>query len=706
MFKKTLILCLLLTLPVILYGEEPPPIIGPDSPMPPVINPVPLMNLDPTDDYVGVIYELGTTWYDYQHNGSTSRQIALDGLGNVHIVWMNALASGASQRHIYYNFYDVGVAFPDGIQISVYRSGYTTLDVNLDNIPVAFFHSTVDSSRAVCGWDFIYGAGAFLTTTVPLPIPPRGMVWPHGVVDNQGYYHAVMQTNPNTSMYYTRSEDSGANFLAPIDMINVGMAAVSQTMAASPVSNKIAIGYTHPLTTSWIDEDVFYIESDDGVTWNFINPVNITNFGQPGHPMTNEVRAWTTVNMIYDHNDNLHIAYTSIKNQATLTGESILWHWSEATGHTKIAGELEFAGPYSYNDPGAWHSCWDLPCMGVDDSNVLYCSWEQCTSPGDESSGGYGNWEVYVSYSEDAGESWMAPVNITNTHTPSGAPGQCMSEGWPTMSKSVDDYLHIEYIQDRDAGGIVQTEGTWTENPVIYQRVPVADILTDITVELTPVNPPIVIPVGGGSFNFNITITNNSDNDVVCDANTDVYIYAVSRTKPVLNRPLISIPGTGSISRDLTQFIPGFAPAGNYDYLAYVGDYGWSVWAGDSFPFDKAADGDGEVYVNGWKCTGWGDDEIEIEIPALIPESFSTLTVSPNPFNPSAEINFTIAERTQVKLSVFDITGREVAILVNGFENAGTHKVTFNSGNLASGVYFFTLQSNGEVKTVKSLLLK
>jgi hypothetical protein len=65
-----------------------------------------------------------------------------------------------------------------------------------------------------------------------------------------------------------------------------------------------------------------------------------------------------------------------------------------------------------------------------------------------------------------------------------------------------------------------------------------------------------------------------------------------------------------------------------------------------------------------------------------------------------------LGENSVIKLSVYDISGREVAILTNGYETAGVHKVTFNAGNLASGVYFFTLSNGSELVTVKSLLLK
>ena len=707
MLKKIIPFIVLALFPLVLIANHTPdPVIGPNSKLPEVVNPVPLTNWSPTDDPVGEIYNIGTTWYDYQHNSTTSRQIALDAQGAVHIVWMNGMQSGAADRHMFYNCFANGaVGFANGVQINTYRSGYTTMDVNANDIPVAFFHSTIDSTRPVCAWDVFYLSGAFISTIFPAPAPDRGLTWPHGLVDHQGYYHAVSQTNPNTQIYYSRSENSGSTFITPIAITSTnGMAAVSHTMANSDVSNKVAIIYAHPITTNWMQEDVFYFESDDGVTWDFNNPVNITNFGQPGHPMTDDVRAWAAVNGVYDANDQLHIAYTTIMYPSVGNYQSIIWHWSEATGHTKIVGETQFEGACAYNDPGAWHACWDLPCLSYDEDGIMYASWEQCTTPGDSSFGGFGNWDVFVSYSEDNGESWMAPVNITDSQTPSAPAGQCMSEGWPTMAIKVDDYLHIEYIEDQDAGGIPQNEGTWTENPVIYQKVPVADIMTDMTVTLAPDTLPIIIPANGGSFGFNVTITNNSANDVIFDGYGEIDIPGGTVYGPTILRNNIMLPGGAFVARDLNQVVPAYAPSGDYLYRIGVGDYTWNEWAMDSFPFSKSADGDG-IAVPDWKCTGWDDSPAEM-ISASVPESHLLMSVSPNPFNPSTEISYTLEDNMIIKLTVFDITGREVAILHEGYESAGTHQVTFNAGNLASGVYFFNLQADGEMVTVKSLLLK
>ena len=78
----------------------------------------------------------------------------------------------------------------------------------------------------------------------------------------------------------------------------------------------------------------------------------------------------------------------------------------------------------------------------------------------------------------------------------------------------------------------------------------------------------------------------------------------------------------------------------------------------------------------------------------------------PNPFNPVTRISYSIAENAKVKLSVFDILGKEVKILVNEKQSAGNYEVIFNASDLTSGVYFYQLRTNNFVQTKKLVLLK
>lgn len=78
----------------------------------------------------------------------------------------------------------------------------------------------------------------------------------------------------------------------------------------------------------------------------------------------------------------------------------------------------------------------------------------------------------------------------------------------------------------------------------------------------------------------------------------------------------------------------------------------------------------------------------------------------PNPFNPTTVISYEIPELSNVTLRVYDVSGRQIAELVNQLQQPGSYEVTFNAGSLSSGVYFYSLEAGGIVKTKKMTLVK
>jgi hypothetical protein len=78
----------------------------------------------------------------------------------------------------------------------------------------------------------------------------------------------------------------------------------------------------------------------------------------------------------------------------------------------------------------------------------------------------------------------------------------------------------------------------------------------------------------------------------------------------------------------------------------------------------------------------------------------------PNPFNPSTVISYNLPQAGAVTLEVFDITGRQIAVLSEGFQPAGAYTFEFDASELSSGVYMYRLQSSGAVLTRKMTLIK
>ncbi|TKJ42106.1 hypothetical protein CEE37_00055 [candidate division LCP-89 bacterium B3_LCP] len=231
----------------------------------------------------------------------------------------------------------------------------------------------------------------------------------------------------------------------------------------------------------------------------------------------------------------------------------------------------------------------------------------------------------------------------------------------------------------------------------------------DVQVTLEPVNPPIVIPAVGGSFDYTIGLVNNEAVPIGCSVWIDVTLPNSSIFGPVINVSLAA--PTGAISRVKTQAVPANAPSGDYSYNAYVGIYPSDVWSSESFGFSKSAtDFGGGSYTQWWT----NFDGFEEEIVGLsTPSSYDLVQVYPNPFNPTAVISFELRVASWVELNVFDINGRTVPVgarhaspMINSWRDAGAHEVTFDGSNLASGIYIYTLTAGDYTATGKMVLMK
>jgi photosystem II stability/assembly factor-like uncharacterized protein len=89
-----------------------------------------------------------------------------------------------------------------------------------------------------------------------------------------------------------------------------------------------------------------------------------------------------------------------------------------------------------------------------------------------------------------------------------------------------------------------------------------------------------------------------------------------------------------------------------------------------------------------------------------VPQQYLLSQNYPNPFNPITTITYELLKSSEVTLTVYDVLGREVSVLVNEKRNAGVHEVKFDGSNLASGIYFYRLKAGTYINTKKLVLLK
>jgi hypothetical protein len=92
--------------------------------------------------------------------------------------------------------------------------------------------------------------------------------------------------------------------------------------------------------------------------------------------------------------------------------------------------------------------------------------------------------------------------------------------------------------------------------------------------------------------------------------------------------------------------------------------------------------------------------------PPEFPHAFSLEQNYPNPFNPETVVRYQVPVASDLKIIVYDLLGRQVAVLVNDRKEAGSYEVKFSGTGLASGVYFYRLQAGSYVNTRKLLLLR
>ena len=641
-------------------------------------------------------YVVGTTHYDIQTNGSTGNRIAKDSQGGVHVVWMNGIGQWLGSRWIYYNFRDETSvwSWPGvGTQVNTTeRGGYTQLSVLADGRAAPSYHSDGNSLFICMAIDAGRGFGSFTELDIPDGPEPTAYYWPYETIDRHGRIHILFAeeeylSNPQL-FFYTNSTDEGQSWTEPV--VWDTLMDLSAVLTSSRVSDKVAIAFTHPrdlVDPDQYNNDICYYESLDGVTWNFDGGiVNVTNY-----QMMDTLRAYCDCDAVYDYNDNLHLLwntpYYDEVNGVITIAECLLWHWSEATGITMIANG------WWESSPGASNRSISKMSLGIDEDNRLFALWTQFTED-DTSAAGWSNGELYMNYSTDGGATWSEPENITNSPTPGCLPGECDSDHWPTLNEVVDDSLYITYINDKDAGGIPQGEGVDTENPVMYLAVtkPLPQI------SMTCTTYPVFCR--GSKFLFRLIVRNDSPGNV--SGTLTFSAYSGHDCDP--GNLLISVPRQKTFGPGTTVNYYAFGIPNQVDPGPYSASVGGTL-------------GSSEVYccmnTNIIRCSPWKFDDntewelVEIDRPEVELPTFTSLSQNyPNPFNANTSISYTLAEAGNVNLSVYDISGRLVAGLVDGQKESGEHSATWNASEFSSGVYFYKLTTADYTATKKMHLLK
>ena len=483
---------------------------------------------------MGIVIEhsqIGTTWYEFQQNGSMGRMISVTDQGYRNFSWMytnQPYASSTTPRYVYANGEDslgsyLGECNVDG---GTTRAGYcnqthlqdgTSIIVyhRTDGTPIWYVSITAGNSPGSNFFDRHWDIPDFIANA---PSAEPGM-WPqaevkHNIATGRDYIHVVMtEANPwgeppmvayercyiqdgpdlldtmicqsfqgdSTRTYKVVAGDNGGGNLSPISHFD-SSCSITPVVAVSPVSERVAIAFlkpADPLGSCDYGSDACFIESmvngDDWITGSTWLPpeYNVTHYGTGSGD-----KAYSDLSACYDYQDSLHIIWVATPYDSTNPGTytpsiARLYHWSKKAGISIVAQQYQ---PYSYNIAGAHNSYIAKPSISAPDpvfyhegDRVLCVIWTQFDTT-DIAANGFGNGDLWITLSCNDGLSWGGRYNLTNTQTPHCAPGNCLSEHWSSMAQNVyNGDLHIQYVCDKDAGGAIQDNPSqWMSNPIMY----------------------------------------------------------------------------------------------------------------------------------------------------------------------------------------------------------------------------------------------
>jgi len=463
------------------------------------------------DEYVGTTDTAGTTWCDNQHSGTCGRMISVDASGYVSVVWMKGFYADPSlTRLVYYNVWNpIAQDFvfdSTGIRIDVLqRAGYICQATNAQGFCAAAFHQIFPGNNAHAAVAFNYApyTDAF-TTTEPdwcyeggtdLPIMfPKIAMGTNGVLHLISTEMPMVPENP-MRIYYSRGVPyfDSDSFWVDIqwDAMSCGgfelwdtVTVISPDIACSRHTDRVAAAWCHPADDLFPGNNDIYlrVSEDGGANWS--PPLNVTHWASQ-----DTLRAFTDCSILFDESNYVHIAFTVSRASSSddrAYGTSMIWHWSEETDDLSLVANGWW--PEYQVDPGTWQLFVQRPSLAIDPlTDYLYCSYQQY-DPETLSWAGFPLADAFVTVSSDNGRSWAVGTNVTNT-TPDITPvpqGESLHERDITVVPLVTEgFLHMEYILDKDAGTSTYGEGVATLNPVIYQRIPVDQIVLGV-----PSTPP------------------------------------------------------------------------------------------------------------------------------------------------------------------------------------------------------------------------
>ncbi|MBU1650710.1 exo-alpha-sialidase, partial [bacterium] len=589
-------------------------------------------------------------------------RMAVDDNGVIHTVWNERISNLPVYQEIFYSrsadngrswsaeTQDIIISFDD--EYSTVNGADIAIDANnnlyvvwgeADTTHVEEIHYSISSDGGE-SWSGQTG-DQFLSR-------PGGTnaIAPAIAIDSQDVIHVVWsqdyQGNPD-EIFYARSFDGGTTWTS-----QPGEVIISYPDDQSATDVDIAIGPNDEIYVIWKEADDslevrgiinLSISTDGGETWSGTTADT---------PITQSFTILLYPHIAIDSNGAIHVIWKGTQDESSPFQYEVYYSGSMDNGATWSGSSTDkIISYYQPGDPSI-----NIPNMGVDHQGNVMVVWDEDYLGSDN--------EIFISSSSNGGITWSGETGQELVSFPDGHPAYR-----PFIVAGIDDTLHVTWNE-------VTTSSYYQ---IHYSRGAAIEPGNGVTLTFTPATTPIIIPASGGSFDFNALIENGGDLTQFADVWIMLQLPDSSWFGPLLGPVNLELPPGALIDRDRSQSIPGNAPMGIYLYEGRIGTYPDDIWYSSSFTFEKV-NTSGSKDIDDWANTGESfQNELMSGDVFRIPSTPSIVKAYPNPFNPVTTISFELTEPSRVILKIYDLNGREVTIMIDGYRATGRQRVNWDA---------------------------
>ncbi len=649
---------------------------------------IPARNLDELNDYLGDTLHLGNTYHDLQHNATVGRMVQYDpygdeGNGMTHCVFTRLLQPLGTDREVMYGkvVYDEIPQLHEGMIFQVNpgdRAGFVTLAMSPtapNPLAMPAYHGRMNADQdfnTQVAIEYEFWPGAFIENSVPWDEDYQ-LIWPKSAMDGDSVLHVMSTTSgsPEGEQWYSRFSIDRDFPIA--EMTNPGYYPelifddtefISGDIACSPDGQRVAISAL--VNKAWINGDweytsglnkelLIWTNEERGLDWDWElgSAFNVTNFIPPDPDLQHDsteasqdtFRVYLDCNLYFDHDNVLHAAFSTLE---------YFYFYRDPNG--------EYGAGYVTSQLWYWNELDNYAVRIADGDYWLYTA--------------LGSNNITVqrpSIYKDPVTGW---IYILYQHL--GVPGDAFT------AEDAPDSTWIGIGRDRSEMGFLNAELFMTASPPFTNSGRLWLKGVNITESRGTSG---AIPAGESAHERDPSISLNNDGDYLHlfymkDEDPGVHVFGGDGSE-----------GEATFSPMVYQRINKLELQ---DMLWTQAEWvrGYPLHIDSSYFWIDPED---------WVFT---DGVREDTYDKLMPEDFSLSAIYPNPFNSTTRIRINLNKPGNMVLKVYDILGREVAVLLDNVMTEGTHEIRFDAGDLSSGIYFVNLESGGMSKTRKIVLMR